>query len=372
MKKNANIIQIVIFCAFIAILAVLCLVTPSKEFSEQENRYLDQRPKFSFEDLFSGEFIEDFEGYVTDQFVFRDSWISMKSRFERLLGKTENNGVFFCEDGALISRFDKPDESLLASNINAVNKLASSTDADVYLSIIPGAVSIWADKLPENAVNYDQKALIDDIYSRVNVKTVDNYSALSAHSEEYIYYRTDHHWTSLGAYYGYTALAEAMGFEAKAIDSFSPETVSEEFYGTVYSSSGVRWVEPDSIEIFVPAENVKVTNYPNGKPVEGMVYDKSKLEVKDKYSMFFGGNTPMLEIDTGAEGKPRLLVLRDSYSDSELPFLFDEFSHITVLDLRYYKMSIVEFIETNEIDTVLINYSASNFTSDNTVFRLGY
>lgn len=371
MKKRSSLFQTVIFTAFIAVLAVLCLVSPSKDFSEQENRYLDQAPKFTFEKLFSGEFIEDFESYVTDQFVFRDTWISMKSRFERFLGKTENNGVYFCEDDALISRFDTPDAGLLADNIGAVNALAANTDAEVYLSLIPGAVSIWADKLPANAVNCDQQALIEDIYSQVNVTTVDNYSSLSAHSDEYIYYRTDHHWTSLGAYYGYTALAEALGIEAKPLSSFSPETVSEEFYGTVYSTSGVRWVEPDSIEIFVPAEGVSVTNYPNGKPVEGTVYDMSKLEVKDKYSMFFGGNTPMLEIDTGSEGKPRLLVLRDSYSDSQLPFLFDDFSHITVLDLRFYKLSIAEFIEANDIDTVLVNYSVDNFTSDSTVFRMG-
>ena len=371
MKRISSIVQTIVFCVFIAALAILCLVTPSREFSEQENRYLDQAPKFTFESLFSGEFISDFESYVTDQFVFRDSWISLKSRFERLLGKTENNGVFFCEDGALITRFKEPDPELVQDNINAVNALVENTDAQVYLSLIPGPVSIWADKLPANAVNCDQKALIEDIYSRVDAVTVDNYSVLSAHADEYIYYRTDHHWTSLGAYYGYTALAGAMGLEAKALSDYSPETVSEEFYGTVYSSSGVRWVEPDSIEIFVPAGEVSVTNYPEGKPVEGVVYDMSKLELKDKYSMFFGGNTPMLEIDTGAADKPRLLVLRDSYSDSELPVLCEDFSHITVLDLRYYKLSIAEFIETNDIDMVLVNYSVDNFTSDNTVFRLG-
>ncbi|MDD6189785.1 MAG: DHHW family protein [Clostridiales bacterium] len=371
MKKRSSIVQIAVFSVFIAALSILCLVTPSKEFSQQENRYLDQAPKFSFESLFSGKFIKDFEDYVTDQFVFRDNWISLKSRFERLLGKTENNGVFFCKDDTLISRFDEPDPELVANNIDAVNALAANTGAEVYLSLIPGAVSIWADKLPANAVNCDQKALIEDIYRQVDVNTVDNYSALSEHAEEYIYYRTDHHWTSLGAYYGYTALAESMGLTAKELNEFAPETVSEEFYGTVYSSSGVRWVEPDSIDIFVPADGISVTNYPNGKPEEGVVYDMSKLEVKDKYAMFFGGNTPMLEISTGNSEKPRLLVLRDSYSDSELPFLFEDFSYIAVLDLRYYKLSIAEFIENNRIDTVLVNYSVDNFTSDNTVFRLG-
>ena len=370
MKKKTNWVQAVVFSLFILVFALLFLILPDREFSEQENRYLTKAPAFSFASLFEGKFTESFESYSSDQFPLRDGWIGLKSAFERALGKTENNGVYFCAEDTIITRFDEPNEALVAANVAAVNGLAEKTEAAVYLSLIPGAVSIWADRLPPNAPNADQAALIGRIYGEVSCGTVDTYAALAAHAEEEIFYRTDHHWTTLGAYYGYTALMEALGLSPAPKESFTPRVESESFYGTVYSSSGVRWVRPDRIETWVSDEGITVTNYDGGQAAPGLVYDRSKLEVKDKYAMFFGGNTPLLTIETGAAGKPKLLLLRDSYSDSELPFLFAHFSEIHVMDLRYYKQSVVKYIEEHGIDTVLVNYSLANFTSDNTVFMM--
>lgn len=371
MKKKSDLIQAVVFSLFILAFALAFILLPDRDFSEQENRYLTKAPAFSLSSLFSGEFTQRFESYSSDQFPLRDLWIGVKSSVERALGKTENNGVYFCSKDTLITRFEEPNENLLEINLAAVNYLVEKTEAQVYLSLIPGAVSIWADRLPANAPNADQKALIERIYGAVNAETVDVYGTLAAHAEEDIFYRTDHHWTTLGAYYGYTALAKAMGLTPAPKENFSPKVETESFYGTIYSSSGVRWVRPDRIETWVSDEGVTVTNYNDGTARPGVVYDRSKLETKDKYAMFFGGNTPLLTIDTGAVGKPRLLLLRDSYSDSELPFLFNDFSEIHVVDLRYFKQSVLGYIREHDIDTVLINYSLANFTSDNTVFMMG-
>lgn len=358
MKKTGSIINTVCFALFIAVFAALLVFSPDKDISPQENRVLARLPAFSFSELFSGRFMKDFESWITDQFPFRDSWISLKSRAERLSGKTENNNVFFASDDTLISRFPAPDMSVVDANTAAVNALGQY--ADVYLSLIPTAAEIWSDRLPAHADTADQRALIEYIYHGCGVNTVDTCSALYAHRGEYIYYRTDHHWTTLGAYYGYTALCAAMGLEP--VDGYVPQTVTDGFYGTAYSSSGVRWVEPDEIDIYVPAEGVRVTDY-NGREHEGSVYDMSKLEGKDKYAVFFGGNTPRMIIDTGREGGS-LLLLRDSYSDCELPFLFAHFSRIHVLDLRYYRMSVKDYIADNGIDAVLVNYGLSNFCTD--------
>jgi hypothetical protein len=146
---------------------------------------------------------------------------------------------------------------------------------------------------------------------------------------------------------------------------------SEDFYGTVYSSSGGRWVEPDSIETYVSDEGIKVTNYSSGKAEEGKVYDLSFLDKKDKYAMFFGGNTPRMVIETSSEGG-KLLILRDSYADAGLPFLFDSFGEIHVLDLRYFKTSVKNYIEQNEIETVIVSYGLKNFVTDNSVFMMGF
>ena len=373
MNKKALWAEALIFLAFIGAFFILNLVLPDRQFSEQENRYLQMRPEFSFKSLFSGDYTSKFESYTTDQFTFRDEWITLKAASELALGKQENNDVHLCENGTLIEGFKRPENSVLDSNMSALNTLVGNTDAKVYFALIPDKSDLYSSLLPKNVPNDSEKEVIDYCYGQSNATNVDIYSALSAHTDEYIFYRTDHHWTSLGAYYGLSALAESMGLPCPALDSYTDRhVVSEEFYGTTWSSSGFSWVDPDTMEIFVNApEGLKVTSYPQGSPVEGKLYDFSFLEKKDKYSMFMGGNCPMHVIETGNEDKPSLLILRDSYTDSLIPFLLDDFSEIHVLDLRYYRASLKAYIEQNDFDTVLVCYSVSNFCSDSNIFLLG-
>ena len=373
MNKKALWAEALIFLAFIGAFFILNLVLPDRQFSEQENRYLQMRPEFSFKSLFSGDYTSKFETYTTDQFTFRDEWITLKAASELALGKQENNDVHLCENGTLIEDFKRPENSVLDSNMSALNTLVGNTDAKVYFALIPDKSDLYSSLLPKNVPNDSEKEVIDYCYGQSNATNVDIYSALSAHTDEYIFYRTDHHWTSLGAYYGLSALAESMGLPCPALDSYTDRhVVSEEFYGTTWSSSGFSWVDPDTMEIFLNApEGLKVTSYPQGSPVEGKLYDFSFLEKKDKYSMFMGGNCPMHVIETGNEDKPSLLILRDSYTDSLIPFLLDDFSEIHVLDLRYYRASLKAYIEQNDFDNVLVCYSVSNFCSDSNIFLLG-
>ena len=373
MNKKALWAEALIFLAFIGAFFILNLVLPDRQFSEQENRYLQMRPEFSFKSLFSGDYTSKFETYTTDQFTFRDERITLKAASELALGKQENNDVHLCENGTLIEGFKRPENSVLDSNMSALNTLVGNTDAKVYFALIPDKSDLYASLLPKNVPNDSEKEVIDYCYGQSNATNVDMYSALSAHKDEYIFYRTDHHWTSLGAYYGLSALAESMGLPCPALDSYTDRhVVSEKFYGTTWSSSGFSWVDPDTMETFVNApEGLKVTSYPQGSPVEGKLYDFSFLEKKDKYSMFMGGNCPMHVIETGNEDKPSLLILRDSYTDSLIPFLLDDFSEIHVLDLRYYRASLKAYIEQNDFDNVLVCYSVSNFCSDSNIFLLG-
>ena len=373
MNKKALWAEALIFLAFIGAFFILNLVLPDRQFSEQENRYLQMRPEFSFKSLFSGDYTSKFETYTTDQFTFRDEWITLKAASELALGKQENNDVHLCENGTLIEGFKRPENSVLDSNMSALNTLVGNTDAKVYFALIPDKSDLYSSLLPKNVPNDSEKEVIDYCYGQSNATNVDIYSALSAHTDEYIFYRTDHHWTSLGAYYGLSALAESMGLPCPALDSYTDRhVVSEEFYGTTWSSSGFSWVDPDTMEIFVNApEGLKVTSYPQGSPVEGKLYDFSFLEKKDKYSMFMGGNCPMHVIESGNEDKPSLLILRDSYTDSLIPFLLDDFSEIHVLDLRYYRARLKAYIEQNDFDNVLVCYSVSNFCSDSNIFLLG-
>ena len=214
MKKAAKIAVLVVFLGFIGAFFILNIVLPDVEFSQQENRYLQTLPDFSFRALFNGKFTADFEDYTTDQFAFRDTWTALKARCELLSGKKENNDVFYCGDDTLITRFTAPSDEDIDTKVGFLNKLAEQSEIPVYFGLIPGASEIEASRLPENADCDSQQALIDQAYGESEAVNIDLSSVLREHADEYIFYRTDHHWTSLGAYYGYEALCAAMGLPA--------------------------------------------------------------------------------------------------------------------------------------------------------------
>lgn len=315
--------------------------------------------------------MSDFETYLTDQFVLRDRWIAAKAMAERLSGKGENNGIYLCDKETLIPRFDRPDPDKVANNLDYVNKLVENVDIPVYFSLIPGKVSVWADRLPDGAPNASEGDILAQAQSSTQAHWVDMAAALEAHREEEIYYRLDHHWTSLGAYYGYAALMEAMGLEAVPLSEYEKTTVSTDFKGTTYSSSGVRWMAPDSIDIYVPEEGITVTAWNGIQPEEGTLYDWSKLEVKDKYSFFLGGNKPLAVVKGPRADGPKVLVIRDSYSDSLAPFLTADCSEVHLFDPRYNKTPVSQYVAENDIDQVLVLYSVANFVTDSNLFVLG-
>ena len=371
MSKKFNIFLSALFCAFLGGMLVISTVLPDKDFSELENRNLSKTPKFSIETFTSGDFMADAEEYVSDHILGRDLWVSIKSWCERLMGKQENNGVYFGDEGTLINRLDTPDLEKLEQEMVNVDKLVSNAGVPVYFGLIPSSAEIWKDRLPAGAPTADEKTIIDRLYSKTRAEVIDLYGVLAQHTDEDIYYRTDHHWTSLGAYYGYAALMESMGLEAVALDALTPTTVTEDFNGTIFSSSGVRWLKPDTIEIYIPEEGVEVTRYPAGEPVEGELYDESFLEKKDKYSYFLGGVQPLCTIKTQNTEAPKLLLIRDSYSDSLAPFLTQNFSEIHLWDLRWNLNSLQDYIAENQIDNVVVLYSIANFVADKNLFLLG-
>ena len=371
-QRTYNIFLTVLFCLFIGGMFLGSLILPDKTFSQMENRNLEQAPKLSWNSVTSGEFMTKAEDYVNDQILGRDFWVALKAWSERLSGKQENNGVYFAKENTLISRVETPAQSDLEKNAGYVNALVDNVDVPVYFGIIPSAASIWADRLPEGAPTADEKAIIDGLYQAVQTHTIDLYSVLVAHQSEELYYRTDHHWTSLGAYYGYTALMDAMGLDPVPLEAHGKVTVSDQFYGTLFSSSGVRWLPPDHIDRYVSAEGVTVTAYPNGVPEPGSLYVDSFLEVKDKYSSFLGGNKPLCVIETTHTDAPKILVIRDSYSDSLAPFLTQNFSEIHLFDPRMNLTSVKDYVAQNDIDAVVVLYSISNFVSEGShLFVLG-
>lgn len=359
-----------LFCLFLGGLLVWHVLLPDRDRSEVENRTLAQKPEFSWAALKDGSYTAAVEEYFADQFPLRDEWTGLKARAEQLIGKHLFNGVYLCGD-TLISKVEAPSDGLEEKNLGYVAQLADKTEAPVYLGLIPSAAEVWSDLLPQGAENFDQAAYLDRA-AELGLPMVDFLGALETHAGESVFYRTDHHWTTLGAFYGANALLEAMGKEPLSQGDFAPETVTEDFNGTLYSTSGVHWLTPDTMEVWVEDAGLEITSWRTGAPEPGVLYDRSYLEQKDKYSAFLGGNQPLCVIrNEAAAGQGKLLLIRDSYSDALAPFLVQRFEEVHLLDARYYRAPASAYAADNAIDAVAVVYSVPNFITDRNLVLLG-
>ena len=361
-----------LFCAFIGGMFLVSTLLPDREMSETENRYLQQAPTLSLESITDGTFMSQAEDYTADQIVGRDLWVALKAWCERLSGKQENNGVYFGKEDTLLNRVNDPDPDDLQTRLDYVDALVGNVSVPVYFGLIPSSSAVWADRLPDGAPTADELSYIQQMYFATGAATVDLAGPLTAHKGEDIYYRTDHHWTSLGAFYGANAIFEALGLEPLELSDYEKTTVTDQFYGTIYSTSGVRWVRPDVIDTYVPDDGVHVTSWFGAQPSEGSLYVDQYLSVKDKYSYFLGGQQQplcVIESDKAPDG-PKVLVLRDSYSDSLAPFLTERCSEVHLFDPRNNLTSVKDYVAQNDIDTVLVLYSFANFVTDPNLFVL--
>ena len=369
MNRSHNLLITILFCVFLGGIGLASLLMPDKSFSEMENRNLRPVPELTCKRFTSGRFMTEAESYASDQIAFRDGWVAIKALGEVLSGKRENNGIYFADGDTLIRRVEEPDTELVEENIRYLQDFAEEAGVPVYFGLIPTAASVWQDKLPAGAPSADEATWIQWLYNRSGANTIDLASALKLHGDEYIYYRTDHHWTSLGAFYGANAILAAMGQEELNPDDYVPTEVSNSFLGTNYSSAGAWWTEPDTVMVYVPEEGKEVISNFTGREEPGRLYVPEQLEVKNKYAYFLGGNQPICVIRSQADG-PKILVIRDSYADSLAPFLTERFQEVHLFDLRYNRLSSAAYVRERDIDMVLILYSVETYLSDENQFLL--
>lgn len=368
MKKSHNLLVSSVFVLFLASVAVCSLALPDRSFSEIENRNLRPVPKLTARRFISGRYMTEAEEYVSDQLVLRDGWVALKALGERLTGKQENNGIYFASGDTLIRRIEEPDQVIVSENVDTLNAFTSSMDVPVLFGLIPSAASVWQDRLPIGAPTADEQVWIEEITGRMSVPAIDLSAALQRHREEAIYYRTDHHWTSLGAFYGANAILETAELEPLRLSDYEKKTVSENFQGTNESSAGAWWTEPDTIEVYVKQDGKEVTSNFTGREEPGRLYVEERLATKNQYAYFLGGNQPLCVIRSQAEG-PKLLVLRDSYTDCLAPFLSERFREVHLFDLRYNRLSPADYIREQGIEMVLILYSFETFTGEKIVMK---
>lgn len=377
-RKKYNDIYIklltLMFLLFIFTVMILNIIVPDKEFSDEENRKLKTKPKFSVDNLLHNRFTSKYEKYVADQFILRNFWINVKSSTEILTGKKENNDVYLAEDKYLIAKFKKPDKEDFDEKLKAINTFGSEIPKlSKYIMLVPNKIKVLQDKLPEFAPVENQLEYINKFYSGLDkdIKTINIFDILNKNKDKYIYYKTDHHWTSEGAYYTYLEFCKSSGITPKDSSFYDIEKVNNEFYGTLYSKAGVKNVDSDIINVYLPKNHEDIlVNYLEEKKKSTSLYNSSSLNTKDKYSTFLGGNHPIIKISTMSDNDKKLLIIKDSYANCFIPFLTSHFNDIIVVDLRYYSDNVSTLIKDYKITDVLMLYNANTFFEDESILNI--
>lgn len=383
MKKYSAVITLGLLGGILLSLSILDICKQDVLYSAYENRLLAQKPKFGFQELLSGSYTEAYEEYITDQFVFRDNWIFIKTGTDVLLGKKEINGVYLAKDGTLIEQHlpEEIDKETVEKRLKLLQELAvwqadrqeAANEGELYVMLVPTADNIRADQLPDYAEYYVQEPfLVQAVSITGENNAIDVRETLLAHKEEYIYYGTDHHWTTLGAYYGYLAWAAAAGVEPV---SYDVETVSYDFLGSLHSMT--HWpASSDTIEAYQPGgaekeEAVFRVYYDFTEDPKDSIYEPAHLDTKNQYAYFLDDNHPFMQIERtnppqSAEGKS-LFILKDSYANCMIPFLTEHYETVYVLDLRYYHGKLLPLLEEygakGEMD-ILICYNVIHFIEE--------
>lgn len=377
MKNTYNKIFFYIF-AFVWIGFILWnLLTPPQVFSENENRYLAGIPEFTYDKFVEGDFMNGMDAYINDQFVIRDSWINMKAMMERAIWKQDINSVYFAKDDYLIEKHNDSDvsqEQALRNKeylIEFLQKYASLLGEDrVKAMLVPTASEVLRDKLPPFATGYNQNAYVEELISSMpgDILVPIN-DTLKEHKDESIYYRTDHHWTTLGAFYAYEQWARSMGLEPLDKEEFNITLASDQFYGTLHSKVNTK-VKADYLYLYEIKEDMKYQLLYNLADKTESLYDLDKLKGKDKYSVYMGGNNALVEVQTKNKNGQKLLVIKDSYAHSFVPFAVNHYEKTYMIDLRYYNGSMGAFIEDNGITDVLVLYNVMGFVKDINVAKI--
>lgn len=368
-NKISDILTCGLFCGFLAVMLVLFLLMPKETFSQREKRTLAEAPDTSADAILSGAFGEQAEEYIADHIPGRDLFVGLANYYDLLSGRQVIKDIYLAAGGRLVESPNSPNAAVVQRNMNVINSFAQTIGQPVDLMIVPSAGFVVEDTILGLHNDYTDDAIIEDIYAlaEVGVRTVDLVDAFTAAQEPgALYYRTDHHWTSLGAYTAYSVYMDALGRAYPAQSGFTVES-HDGFYGTTHSRSGLWMIPGESVELWSTGAKCTVTAYQNASDTTGTSHDslfyRERLQELDKYTVYLDGNQPLVRIQN-PEGEGKLLVIRDSYANCLGTMLANTYEEVVLVDLRYYKSPVSELVAGEGFDDVLVCYSLYNFLND--------
>ena len=362
MKRNM-LAPLVAICVILLGLSVgSFFFTPDRAFSENENRYLQTTPELTADNVLSSKFMTEVENYTSDQILLRDFWTGARSALQRLEGRQDISGTYLGADGRYFAKVtdDTFNWDSYQKNLAAVETFfAANGGKNCTALIVPSPAGVLRDSLPEDAPYYDEGRAFAMLEEQLGTAFADARQALAGVADPY--YHTDHHWTTAGAQAAYGLWAEATGHTARSYDL---TLATDSFRGTLYS----KVLLPDSVydSVYYAPEITVESVVCDGE--DGALYDLSALEQKDKYELFLGGNYGQCVITTGTENGKHLLLVKDSFANSFVPFLTGDYETITMIDLRYYRGSMAELAA--EADNILVLTEVTNLAGSGDYFKL--
>lgn len=340
-----------------------------RTYSPVEKRELQTRPEISITKVLDGRFQKKYESYLRDQFPGRDHWVSFQTDMELFMGKNEIHNVYIGKNHYLLEHYTEKefDPQQISKNLQALEKFVGKAkqNADVHVMMVPTKSWVLREKLPAFAPHYKEQKFYDALQQKLEKEDVliSVEPVLDAHKEEEIYYRTDHHWTTLGAWYAYEQYTKAVGGDLQRAQGKKKfRCISKDFYGTTYAKINYAR-QADKIKIYEPADKLQVV-YNMGEKKTKTLYDVSFLKTADQYSVFTGGNQAVLEITGGIKNGKTLLLIKDSFANSILPFLAEDYEKLVVVDLRQLNVSGDRLLEMFSPTDILILYNSAQFAQD--------
>lgn len=359
-------VTLAVFGVFLAVFSLGALITPKRTFSQMENRPLASPPSFTLSAVMDGSFAEQSERYLSDQAVAKDALVILKNDLSFAMGQRQLGEVYISPQGTYLSRY-RENRAQVDRNLSQISQFAASLpDAlPVSLLLVPNAVGVYPERAPalsDCGSQADTLAYVREQLS-ARVQFLTPYEMLMAHKEEALYYGTDHHWTMLGAYYGYAALMEGLGRRPLPLAAFGVSTLSDKFQGSLYSKAPVSFAAYDEMPYYqAPGLRVQLV-YDNGTAADTFLQTDALLQ-KDKYAVFTGGNQPSLHVSSNAAGTEHVLILKDSYANCLLPYLSTAFPEMSVLDLRYFRGDLSSYIKEHGITRILLCYNIDFLNTD--------
>lgn len=413
--SHKDLINSVLFIVIIMAVGIVTLLSPKEKFSNYEKRTLAAFPSLSKESFFSGNFFKGIDSYYADHFIFRISITAFDKNIKASLGVQDDGVRLYADapkadqsdavavnqetqtkeeandlasdahsDSAVHSQDEHPDnfqniKSIIVYQNRAIQMFGGSDrmiksyaelankyqdelgpNVTVYVMAIPVGSDFYLPEKIKKHVNRE-KNNIDTLNANLNpsIISVPAYDNLAKHTNEYIQFNTDHHWTALGAYYAYQAFCKAANITGLSLEAFTKKEIPN-FLGTLYyrTLSNDLKNNPDHVEYYIVPHETEAYFYlkDSSKPLHGKTYVEF-AKGSNAYGVFLGGDYPLMKIVSDVKNKKKILIIKDSYGNAFSPYLTSHYEEVYIADYRYFNGNIKSLMQENKINEILLAHN---------------